>query len=273
MEYRACAIKNLTSENIDISELLSIKHIFLLEQNDNAGIQMFFDFVKWKKMFVQIVSELPTYEISIDSLECCHVVGRVASSNIDEFLEESAHRKKKFDPTLIGNKPDFSVYNMFKESNHNLLVMEVKPVKPNTNPLFSDLRKLGNEMKDIIDKCIEDGIYDDRLKIWHECDAFVMDIKHDAVYRMIHLGKFFAPRNCYDLSVISSAVELLSTIKSIVTESAQICINNLRSQNNQKIIKRKSMIRNSYTPIKYAVKKEMTMKRTLLAFYLEAIKE
>ncbi|CAH1768966.1 15799_t:CDS:2, partial [Entrophospora sp. SA101] len=84
MEYRACAIKNLTSENIDISELLSIKHIFLLEQNDNAGIQMFFDFVKWKKMFVQIVSELPTYEISIDSLECCHVVGRVASSNIDE---------------------------------------------------------------------------------------------------------------------------------------------------------------------------------------------
>lgn len=108
-----------------------------------------------------------------------------------------------------------------------------------------------------------------------------MDNKHDAVYRMIHLGKLFASCNCYDLSVIPSAVELLSIVKvskifpgdnfisynilillffykkSIVTESAQICINCLRSQNSQKIIKRKSMIRNSYhTPIKCAVKKK-----------------
>ncbi|CAJ0898812.1 331_t:CDS:10, partial [Entrophospora sp. SA101] len=259
MEYRACAIKNSTSENIDISEILSINHIFLLEQNDNAGIQMFFDSDKWKKMFVQIVSELPAYEISIDGLECCHVVGRVASSNVNECeslirklrkkygnsediildvlysvtkILENKTRSRKED-TFVHDNIEPMLNNFFQngklyrcewsttvleESAH---LMEVKPVKPNTNPLFSDLRKLGNEMKDIIDKCIEDGIYDDRLKIWHECDAFVMDIKHDAVYRMIHLGKFFAPRNCYDLSVISSAVELLSTIKSIVTESAQ----------------------------------------------------
>ncbi|CAJ0746303.1 18662_t:CDS:2, partial [Entrophospora sp. SA101] len=304
MEYRACAIKNSTSENIDISEILSINHIFLLEQNDNAGIQMFFDSDKWKKMFVQIVSELPAYEISIDGLECCHVVGRVASSNVNEceslirklrkkygnsediildvlysvtkilenktrsrkedtfvhdniepmlnnffqngklyrcewsttVLEESAHHKKKFDPTFIENKPDFLVYNMFKESNHILLVMEVKPlVKPNTNPLFNDLRKPGNEMKDIIDKCIEDGIYDDR---------------------MIYLGKFFAPCICYDLSVTSSAIELLSTIK----------VGKFEVTKQSKDNKMKSMIRNSYhTPIKYAVKKEMEIKRTLLS--------
>ncbi|CAH1770774.1 15632_t:CDS:2, partial [Entrophospora sp. SA101] len=101
MEYRACAIKNSTSENIDISEILSINHIFLLEQNDNAGIQMFFDSDKWKKMFVQIVSELPAYEISIDGLECCHVVGRVASSNVNECESLIRKLRKKY-----GNSED-----------------------------------------------------------------------------------------------------------------------------------------------------------------------
>ncbi|CAJ0626414.1 4199_t:CDS:10, partial [Entrophospora sp. SA101] len=200
MEYRACAIKNSTSENIDISEILSINHIFLLEQNDNAGIQMFFDSDKWKKMFVQIVSELPAYEISIDGLECCHVVGRVASSNVNECeslirklrkkygnsediildvlysvtkILENKTRSRKED-TFVHDNIEPMLNNFFQngklyrcewsttvleESAH---LMEVKPVKPNTNPLFSDLRKLGNEMKDIIDKCIEDGIYDDR---------------------------------------------------------------------------------------------------------------
>ncbi|CAJ0906420.1 7063_t:CDS:2, partial [Entrophospora sp. SA101] len=83
---------------------------------------------------------------------------------------------------------------VLEESAH---LMEVKPVKPNTNPLFSDLRKLGNEMKDIIDKCIEDGIYDDRLKIYNItyqqmestsnrsvviCGLCLLDFVHSYVY-------------------------------------------------------------------------------------------
>jgi len=42
---------------------------------------------------------------------------------------------------------------------------------------------------------------------------FVMDLKFDAIYRMILLGKFFLPQNIHNLNVLSMAIEELMQIK------------------------------------------------------------
>ncbi|CAG8627940.1 8327_t:CDS:10, partial [Ambispora gerdemannii] len=106
-------------------------------------------------------------------------------------LEASVHRKRKFDPILQGRKADFSVY---------------MPIR-------------GNEMKDIIDKCIDDGVKNNDLIICgllvegFQCRLFAMDLKYEAIYRMILLGKFYLPRDSSDLGVLPTSIERLIQMK------------------------------------------------------------
>ena len=76
------------------------------------------------------------------------------------MLESSANRKKKFDPSLKGRgrKPDFAVSISVKNKKENVLVTEVKSPKYHGKKL-PDLIKLGNEMKDSLDKMVDDGIF------------------------------------------------------------------------------------------------------------------
>ncbi|CAG8755620.1 33350_t:CDS:2, partial [Racocetra persica] len=80
-----------------------------------------------------------------------------------DILEASVHRKRKFDPSLQGRKADFSIYIPIRGKKFYLLTSEIKSADymfSNKNKVTledCDLVKLGNEMKDIIDKCIDDG--------------------------------------------------------------------------------------------------------------------
>ncbi|CAG8535891.1 26973_t:CDS:2, partial [Dentiscutata erythropus] len=88
-----------------------------------------------------------------------------------DVLEASAHRKHKFDPSLQGRKADFSVYMPIRGNKFYLLVSEIKSADfmlSNKNKISledCDFVKLGNEMKDILDKCINNGVDNKNLII------------------------------------------------------------------------------------------------------------
>ncbi|CAG8731878.1 861_t:CDS:2, partial [Acaulospora morrowiae] len=138
-----------------------------------------------------------------------------------DVLEASVHRKRKFDPILQGRKADFSVYLPIRGNKFYLLASEIKSadfILSNGNKIALedwDIVKLGNEMKDIIDKCIYDGIKSNDLIICgllvegFQCRLFVMDLKYEAIYRMILLGKFYLPRDSSDFGVLPTSIERL----------------------------------------------------------------
>jgi len=76
-------------------------------------------------------------------------------------FDASSERKRKFDPSLQGRKADFSVYVSSGYHRQPLLVSEVKPPRNSRSSRRDDLLKLGNEMKDAIDKIIHDGVEED----------------------------------------------------------------------------------------------------------------
>lgn len=75
-------------------------------------------------------------------------------------LDASIHRKKKFDPSLElrGRVPDFTVSTSVKRKKQEVMVTEVKSPKYRGKVLPDDMVKLGHEMKDSLDKMIDDGI-------------------------------------------------------------------------------------------------------------------
>ncbi|CAG8616168.1 1962_t:CDS:10 [Funneliformis mosseae] len=189
-----------------------------------------------------------------DSLE-------ISSVWANEILDSSAHRKKRFDPSLEGRKPDFELHISMNQRKENLLVLEIKPTnhaRPNKDTL-NDLVKLANELKDCIDKIINDGISDNVtvcgiLVEGCKCTFYIMDLQYDALYRMIQLGVFYLPRDRHDFCVINNALEVLLHAQDIVKQSATYCLAHLRGQHSsssQTSLNRKLMQRKSFhTPMK-----------------------
>jgi len=144
-------------------------------------------------------------------------------------LNASFVRKRKFDPSLRGRKPDFGVFVSGQPKAH-LLVVEVKPVKYHTadGGWRNDLVKLGNEMKDIIDLIVNDGVEPIEvcglLVEGFRCDLFVMDLKFDAIYRMIRLGRFYLPQDRHNFDVLPGVINILLQTKSIIIKSAEHCV-------------------------------------------------
>ncbi|CAJ0843215.1 7504_t:CDS:2 [Entrophospora sp. SA101] len=117
-------------------------------------------------------------------------------------LNASSYRKQKFDPCLEGRKPDFSVYVSAYKHKAHLLVAEFKPPRNKGQRLWGDLVKLGNEMKDVIDKIIEDDGVDRNVAV---CGIIVQGkyLINDS------FRPFYLHQNQHDLGVISTAIELL----------------------------------------------------------------
>ncbi|CAG8698487.1 1425_t:CDS:1, partial [Funneliformis mosseae] len=109
-----------------------------------------------------------------------------------DVLEASVHRKRKFDPSLQGRKADFSIYIPIRGNKFYLLISEVKSAgyilsNKNKNSLEDcDLVKLGNEMKDILDKCIDDGVGDRNLTI---CGLLVEGKLFTLIFLKWHQGR------------------------------------------------------------------------------------
>ncbi|CAG8850648.1 14286_t:CDS:2, partial [Gigaspora margarita] len=185
-----------------------------------------------------------------------------------DVLEASVHRKRKFDPILQGRKADFSVYIPIRGNKFYLLTSETKSadfILSNKNKISledCDFVKLGNKMKDIIDKCIDDGVKNNDLIICgllvegFQCRLFAMDLKYEAIYRMILLGKFYLPRDSSDLGVLSTSIERLMQIKTIMTCSAEICKKKIQNLSKRETIQGNATLINEmtrpsfHTPIK-----------------------
>ncbi|KAG9300953.1 hypothetical protein G9A89_005011 [Geosiphon pyriformis] len=132
----------------------------------------------------------------------------------------SHKQKRKFDPILRGRKPDFAVLTS-GQSKVPLLVAEVKPAthRVNRGP-WSDLAKLGNELKDMVDSIIDvhstqmGGILIEGFR----CDPFVMDRKFNNIYRMIQLGRFYLlqDRHNFDTIIIQSAEHRVMSYRNLL---------------------------------------------------------
>ncbi|RIB04499.1 hypothetical protein C2G38_2283909, partial [Gigaspora rosea] len=191
------------------------------------------------------------------------------SMRSSDVLDPSTYRKRKFDPVLQGRKANFSVYTQLKNNKYYLLASEIKSPRHMSSKkidfLNCDLVKLGNEMKDMLDKCIEDGVKNGNLTICgilvegFQCSVFIMDLKFDAIYRMIPLRKFFLPQNIHNLNIIAIAIEELMQARNIICRSAKLCFQDLFQRSKVPSIAsttpvtpiRNGMMRQSFhTPIK-----------------------
>ncbi|CAG8800649.1 10845_t:CDS:10, partial [Cetraspora pellucida] len=220
LEYRNISIKKASEQKIENAvEMLSLNHIFLLDENLSTGISEMIGPASLKAIFENIRSEYTSYHLSDkDIIRCCKSLLRKWQKEVDEndndlvlevfesifkyfpcntnradaredsfihevfapiilpffvnsdlicewssdVLDSSTHRKRKFDPILQGRKADFSAYAQTKGNRYYLLVSEIKSARyissKKINFVDCDLVKIGNEMKDMLDKCIEDGV-------------------------------------------------------------------------------------------------------------------
>ncbi|CAG8578662.1 2393_t:CDS:10 [Cetraspora pellucida] len=297
LEYRDISVHKIFENKVnEVSEILSLNHIFLFERNVTSGLSSLIEPESLKIVFDTIKNEFDLYYLSNDDVFRCHKMAETASNdfgecklllrkwqkNLDDNQEDliletfesmstdvlgaSVHRKRKFDPSLQGRKADFSIYIPIKGKKCYLLTSEVKSanyILSNKNKITSedcDLVKLGNGMKDIIDKCIEDGVEDTNLIICgFQCRVYAMDLKYEAIYRMILLGKFYLPRDSSDFGVLPTSIERLMQVKNIMNCSAEICKRKIQNLANNEIIRNdrngtplnNKMMRTSFhTPLK-----------------------
>ncbi|RHZ83711.1 hypothetical protein Glove_88g35 [Diversispora epigaea] len=293
LEYRNLSIKKASENKIENAiEMLSLNHIFLLDENSPSGISELIGPESLKKIFENIRSEYTSYKLLDKDILRCHEISKVANENFkgcksllrkwqrevgendddlilevfesifkcfpsntnrenakeDTFVHEifellitpiftNSDLKCEWstdvsNPSLQGLKTDFSIYIPMKNKKYYLLVAKINSAKfiSSTKIDFVNrgLVKIGNEMKDMLDKCINDGIKNKDLSICgllvegFQCSVLVMDLKYSAIYRMIHLGKFYFPRSIHNLNVLSIAIEELMQIKNIIFHSVEL---------------------------------------------------
>ncbi|CAG8856481.1 7044_t:CDS:2, partial [Gigaspora margarita] len=107
----------------------------------------------------------------------------------NKVLESYSITQKRFDPILIGMKPDFTVRTTNPNKHVELLIGEVKP--PNTRDalVYEDLVCLGKMLKCSLDKAIEDRVDDPVICGLQVIEflgrAYTMDLRFDGIYQMI----------------------------------------------------------------------------------------
>ncbi|CAH1768062.1 7627_t:CDS:2, partial [Entrophospora sp. SA101] len=264
MNYRQSCIQKAEDDKMtNTSEVLSLNHIFLFEEDSKVGIRRVLDGNLIKKIFDEINAAFVQQLSDDDVLKCNKMVRTAAGTykscktllwewqnklNINgeqdfilEFFESmssdtlaaSKSRKKKFDPVLKGHKPDFVVSVSVGDKKENLLVTEVKPPKCRNIGLFDDKVKLGNELKDAIDLMINDQIISKDIII---CGLLVdgkyfqgficqIAINTTTLFTLSHLLRL--PIH-HDFGVFQRTIELLTQFKVIVNQTSEICIQSLR---------------------------------------------
>ncbi|CAH1757356.1 15712_t:CDS:2, partial [Entrophospora sp. SA101] len=178
-------------------------------------------------------------------LEFFESIHNSLSANMDKNIKEDAfvHKtldsEKEVDPSLKGRIPDFSVGYSYKNRKVDLLVMEVKPPSKDS----SDLVKLGNELKDIIDKSAENGICYNDL-----CLGGLL-VEGSLSYETCR--EIFFAHNYYNLDTAPTTIELTMQSKLIFTQSAKITHKKLSDKDEDSFILRMNMTRQSFhTPMK-----------------------
>ncbi|CAG8631064.1 12707_t:CDS:10, partial [Dentiscutata heterogama] len=84
---------------------------------------------------------------------------KIVFDGANKMSESSAIAQRRFDPVLLGMKPDFTVKTTNPKKHVELLIGEIKPKKGGAL-VSEDLVSLGKMMKCALDKSIEDGVDD-----------------------------------------------------------------------------------------------------------------
>ncbi|CAO3600843.1 unnamed protein product [Absidia cylindrospora] len=119
--------------------------------------------------------------------------------------------RKQFDFTLRGKMPDLTVSLKEEHATYDITVMEVKPA--NVTNKDADLLKLGNMLKDSMDKLHKHGLTSDGVRVFgvlvegYQCDLYVMDLDYTFVYLFYKFGTFYIPCNRYDFARLVDVVE------------------------------------------------------------------
>ncbi|CAJ0915764.1 19753_t:CDS:10 [Entrophospora sp. SA101] len=125
-----------------------------------------------------------------------------------------AQMKKKFDPTLMGVRPDFIVHTINYNNYIELLIGEFKPPGTKVSLVNEDFVCLGKTMKYCLDKGIEDGMEDLVIGglqvIGFLGHIYIMDLCFDGVYRMILLGEILFPEGIATWGTLIRCFQVLS---------------------------------------------------------------
>ncbi|GAN03576.1 hypothetical protein MAM1_0043c03031 [Mucor ambiguus] len=143
------------------------------------------------------------------------------SVGADRMIRDSSDRFTRLDPSLAcsGKRADFSVVSL--KSCHALLSLEAKS---NRTKNVDEMVKLCKEMKDTIK-----AIHKEKRGNVAVCgilmrdvssQVYVMDHEFDGLYRVVLLGKFDLPRDCYGMQNLVSIISVFEKLKTIVHSSA-----------------------------------------------------
>ncbi|CAG8655658.1 22093_t:CDS:2, partial [Racocetra persica] len=190
LHYHELSIEK-ASENIMkdvaeiLSEILSLNHIFLFDEHAITGIQVMFDKQLWEDIFKSIKIKFASYELS--DCDIIRLFKQVATN-----IKDCRSLLRQWQIEIEDYQEDV-VLEVFKSMQDKVMYLLVAEVKPTYKETSDDLIKLGNGMKGVIDKCINDGINIKGISICGlliegvQCSVFVMDLDYEAMYRMILL--------------------------------------------------------------------------------------
>ncbi|CAJ0751561.1 9838_t:CDS:2, partial [Entrophospora sp. SA101] len=235
-KYRTAAITKCSpmTTTLKPEEELALSHIFVLQEENLQGLSQYFKEELWQQLFDNIRSKYPHQPVPTAVLDLVNKVMNVMAENntssfSDDYNEDtfihdiiepvvkpffannrrtamkwsnttsisSAQMKKKFDPTLMGVRPDFIVHTINYNNYIELLIGEFKPPGTKVSLVNEDFVCLGKTMKYCLDKGIEDGMEDLVIGglqvIGFLGRIYIMDLCFDGVYRMILLGEILFP--------------------------------------------------------------------------------
>ncbi|KAI9497240.1 hypothetical protein BDB00DRAFT_805634, partial [Zychaea mexicana] len=284
LEYRQATIVKAESKCLDTyQEEFSVNSIFLLNAihsiYPSSCLEYGFKSAMWEAITEECHELYPLEQLS-DSIEatiskfakatkrkyaqCTEIIDSIPHGRSDDtrcikellrnmyvtFITDGrAHREKTESSGKGGYQfSDLSVnfeYGLMPKQ--GLLIVEIKPphkVRTGSRP---DLVKLANEMKDSLDKMVQDGVDNPKITILgllvegFRCTLFVMDLKYQAVYRLIPLAVFYIPRDLHDFDVLSSSFEALVTMRQMVSANANLCFDFHRNKKRE-IIRGKHIV-------------------------------
>ncbi|KAG0179965.1 hypothetical protein DFQ29_001442, partial [Apophysomyces sp. BC1021] len=114
-------------------------------------------------------------------------------------------------------KPDYVAYVQKWRNRYDVLVAEFKPINRRNNRPPSDLVKLGQQMKIMINSIVKADISSPVvcgiLVEGYQCSTYKMDLPFPGVYRMVKLQDFVLCHDRSSLSSIPNMYRYLSQVK------------------------------------------------------------
>ncbi|KAG9303154.1 hypothetical protein G9A89_000645 [Geosiphon pyriformis] len=156
-------------------ELKNSKEFYDAVNNKENNFQEMFD----KKLWIAVINDIEKQFAANYTFEDCKLLLRKWQQQMDNTILIEFFESIKFDPSLQGRKPDFTIFTSTMNKKEFLFMINN-----------------GIESKEAI-----------------VCGLLVQDLQYDGVYRMIFLGQFLLPRNNYDFGVLPNVIQVLMKAK------------------------------------------------------------